>query len=136
MSKLLELCMKNTEDLAEVFNATINALEEVFDTEDICNITGIEYDEKLENETEQEYLERTKNTEIGLLEDFLALSNSNNTEKLVKLLDNKCTLMKFMRYTFTFNTVDYPDFTRLVVDYDLTEEQLDLAHEIYDFIKE
>lgn len=136
MSKLLELCMKNTEDLAEVFNATINALQEVFDTEDICNITGIEYDEKLKNETEKEYLERTKDKEIGLLEDFLGLSNSNNTEKLVKLLDKKCTLMKFMRYTFTFNTVDYPDFTRLVVDYDLTEEQLDLAHEIYDFIKE
>ena len=136
MSKLLELCMKNTEDLAEVFNATINALEEVFDTEDICNITGIEYEEKLENETEKEYLDRTKDKEIGLLEDFLALSNSNNTEKLVKLLDNKCTLMKFMRYTFTFNTVDYPDFTRLVVDYDLTDAQLDLAHEIYDFIIE
>lgn len=136
MSKLLELCMKNTEDLAEVFNATINALQEEFDTEDICNITGIEYDEKLENETEKEYLERTKDKEIGILEDFLGLSNSNNTEKLVKLLDKKCTLMKFMRYTFTFNTVDYPDFTRLVVDYDLTDEQLDLAHEIYDFIKE
>lgn len=136
MSKLLELCMKNTEDLAEVFNATINALEEVFDAEDICNIAGIEYEERLNGESETEYLNRTKDKEIGILEEFLGLSTKENTEELMKLLDGKGTLRKFMRYTFTFNTVDFPDFTRLVVDYDLTDEQLDLAHEIYDFIKE
>lgn len=136
MSKLFDLCMKNTEDLAEVFNASLSELSEIFDTEDICTIAGIEYVDILDTETEQQYKDRIKGTKLEVFLDFLELSEKDNTEKVLKILEDDKSLMKFLRYVFTYSVVDFPDYCRLVMDYDLTDKQLDLAHEIYDFIKD